>query len=158
MDIIAFRKVKEPFGWMSNMSPHGVGEYRTAEAFFQALRFNDPVIRAEIKAQKSPMAAKMVAKKHADKMIVVPRSPKDLEQMDTVLGIKLQVHPGLEIALERTGDATIIEDCTNRPNESGLFWGAALRDNGVWVGDNRLGKLWMQWRSHLRALKQSLVR
>ena len=45
MNDIAFRKVKEDFGWLGNMSPHIVKYndewYRTAEALFQcnALRW-----------------------------------------------------------------------------------------------------------------------
>jgi len=74
--MIAFKKVKDPYGWLGNMSPHPIGEFRTAEHLFQATRF---------------------------------------------------------------------KDCTNRQNESGLFWGAALKD-GVWVGENQLGKFWMYLR------------
>ncbi len=44
-----------------------------------------------------------------------------------------------------TGDKIIYEDCTHRQHGSGLFWGAGLND-GIWVGENWLGKLWMEAR------------
>lgn len=142
--MIAFKKVKGPYGWLGNMSPHPIGGFRTAEHLFQATRFKDQAIIEEIKAQTSPMAAKMVAKKHLStaELNHAPRSDRDVEAMLGVLRLKLAHNPELAVMLKATGDQTIIEDCTNRQNESGLFWGAALKD-GVWVGENRLGKLWM---------------
>lgn len=147
---IAFRKVREPFGWMSNMSPHPIGEWRTAEALFQAMRFTDPAIREEIRAERSPMGAKMVAKKHAAKMDVVPRSSTDLTLMKAVLLLKIQAHPELKDQLLATGFEEIVEDVTARPNESGLFWGAAKGPDGQWHGTNTLGKMWMELREALR--------
>lgn len=119
--MICFTKVKLPYGWLSNMSPHPVGGYRTAEALFQSCRFKDQKIRDAIAAEKSPMGAKMVAKKHAAQMDVVPRSEWDLKLMRMVLELKLDAHPDLKAALLATGDEEIIEDVTNRPNESGLY-------------------------------------
>lgn len=147
--VIAFRKVKDPYGWLSNMSPHPVKglrldlEFRTAEALFQALRFTDPTVQDLIRAQKSPMAAKMVAKANADKMVVVPRSDSDLNIMRHVIRAKVLQHPALFSALLKTEGHTIIEDTTARPNESGLYWGAARQPDGTWKGMNMLGELWM---------------
>lgn len=160
--IITFKKVRAPYGWMSNMSPHPItvamdlqGQerptYHTAEHLFQCMRFVDPAIKAEIMAPKSPMAAKMVAKKYADKMAFKPRSPWDNLMMESVLRLKLEAHPYLKAELLATGDATIIEDVSSRPNESGLYWGMALINN-EWVGQNVLGKLWMNLRTELSLL------
>lgn len=151
MNVIAFTKVALPYGWLGNMSPYSVvvagKTWRTAEAAFQALRFDakDPV-REEIYAQRSPMGAKMVAKREAARMLITPWSQEDLELMDVVLQLKLRDHPELLVELRNTGDATIIEDCSNRPRGSGLFWGAALQVDGTWNGENHLGKLWMKRR------------
>jgi predicted NAD-dependent protein-ADP-ribosyltransferase YbiA (DUF1768 family) len=41
---------------------HNGQVWPTSEALFQALRFDDPTIREEIRTQKSPMSAKMIAK------------------------------------------------------------------------------------------------
>lgn len=153
MATISFTKVKLPFGWLGNMAPFPItvnGEtWRTAEALFQAMRFDDPTIQQAIRSQTSPMAAKMVAKKHKADMAVVPCSDADVENMLVVLRLKLQQHPDLRAELRATGRATLVEDCTARPNGgSALFWGAA-QQYGVWVGENRLGKLWMRLRDEL---------
>ena len=76
--IIAFTKVALPFGWLGNMAPYPVtygGEaWRTTEALFQALRFEDESIREAIRQEKSPMAVKFIAQRHKSKMVVVPRA------------------------------------------------------------------------------------
>lgn len=152
--MILFKKVNVPAtGWLSNMSPHPINDWRTAEALFQALRFTDPEIQAKIQACKSPMSAKMVAKQHADRMVIKPRSPEDLALMERILAMKIARHPALERALLESGDQEIVEDVSSRQNESGLFWGAVV-ENGVIVrGENHLGKLWMKLRRRLQALK-----
>lgn len=150
---IAFRKVREQYGWMSNMSPHPIQTWRTAEALFQALRFDDIEVKLKIHSERSPMGAKMVAKANADKMVVVPRSEQDLAHMRMVLLMKLHHHPELKQALLATGDEEIVEDVTARPNESGLYWGARYDGEGRWVGTNTLGKMWMDLRDALRSGK-----
>lgn len=154
MQIIAFTKVKAPHGWLGNMAPfpirHAGKTWRTAEALFQALRFDDEAIREEIRSKKSPMGAKFVAKRNKARMVVVPRSQEDLALVEMVLRLKLEQHPKLREMLLETGRAEIIEDATRRPRGSGLFWGAALED-GQWVGENHLGKLWMKVREEVRS-------
>lgn len=149
--MIAFRKVSELHGWLGNMSPHPVEHdgvrWRTTEALFQALRFEDASIREAIRAQKSPMAAKMAAKKHRGKMTVVPRSEEDLRNMRMVLRLKVKQHADLMKALLGTGDDEIVEDTTSRRDD---YWGAALVD-GKWVGGNVLGRMWMDIRAEERA-------
>lgn len=151
--IIAFTKVALPFGWLGNMAPYpvtyGGKAWRTTEALFQALRFEDESIQEAIRQEKSPMAAKMVAKRHKSKMVVVPMGAADLDNMRLVLRLKLQAHPALGRQLLATGGARIVEDCSRRPHGSGLFWGAALRE-GRWVGENWLGRLWEELRASLR--------
>lgn len=154
MEVIAFKKVKDAYGWMSNMSPHpvkGMGlEFRTAEALFQALRFTDQTVIEAIRAEKSPMGAKMVAKANVAKMVITPRSYEDLHSMRYVLRSKVLQHPQLIKELLDTGDQILIEDVTARQNESGLYWGMAKMDSGEWTGQNQLGKLWMGLRAALR--------
>ncbi len=81
MGDISFTDVKGDYGWLGNMSPHIVKYndewYRTAEALFQCMRYEGfPLVQGEIKVAKSPMTAKMVAKRHraliADKTIDQP--------------------------------------------------------------------------------------
>ena len=151
--IIAFTKVALPFGWLGNMAPYpvtyGGKTWRTTEALFQALRFEDESIRESIRQKASPMAAKMIAKKHKASMVVEPMSSADLDNMRLVLRLKLQAHPALRQQLLATGAARLVEDCSRRAKGSGLFWGAARRE-GQWVGENWLGRLWMEVRGSLR--------
>lgn len=148
---IAFTKVKLAHGWLGNMSPHPVTydkiEWRTTEALFQALRFpTNPTIQEAIRREKSPMAAKMVAKRNKAAATVAPGSPQDLTNMRLCLWLKIDQHPDLKKALLDTGDAQIVEDCTSR---KASIWGAK-KINGVWVGENLLGKMWMELRDDLR--------
>lgn len=147
-DDVVIRKVREPYGWLGNMSPHSVGLWRTAEHAFQALRFADTSdVRNQIMEATSPMDAKRIAKEHVIEMIVQPRSERDLANMRRILGLKLEQHPLLMEALRATGTRRIVEDCTARANDSGLFWGVARQADGTWHGMNMLGVLWMELRS-----------
>lgn len=153
MSTISFTKVKLPYGWLSNMSPHpleykGV-TYRTAEALFQALRFDDESLRELIRAEKSPMAAKFKAKSFIEKAVIEPRSDEDLDNMRFVIRLKMAQHLDLAKGLVGTRDSEIVEDCTKRQGGSGLFWGAALQEDGSWEGENWLGKLYMELRDEI---------
>jgi ribA/ribD-fused uncharacterized protein len=167
MSEISFTKVDLPYGWLGNMSPHVVKYqnkwYRTTEALFQTMRYEGfPEVQEEIRDAKSPMTAKMKAKKHKalidGRETPVEREAKDLERMRTCLLLKLAEHPVLKRHLLATKDATIIEDCSSRPRGSGLFWGMARiesrREDGSiaveWKGRNELGKLWMALREELK--------
>lgn len=152
MKTIGFTKVALPYGWLGNMSPHPVQfegqEWRTAEALFQSLRFQDPEIREEIRSQKSPMGAKFVAKKHRSKMQVQPLSNQDLENMRRCVRLKLEFNPQLVDLLKETQDLLIYEDVSSRMRGNNLFWGASFQE-GELIGENQLGKIWMQIRSSL---------
>lgn len=152
MNDIVIGKVKDEGGCWGNMAPYPVifngKRWLTSEALFQAMRFADDEIREAIRNEKSPMGAKMKAKKNKEKMVVTPMSEADLDNMRLVLRLKVEQHPELQEMLLETGDAFMVEDCTRRQRGSGLFWGAALID-GSWVGKNWLGKLWMELRDEL---------
>lgn len=155
MTEIAFTKVRLPFGWLGNMAPYPVVyqdvRWPTTEHLFQALRFmSDDPVRELIRQKLSPMAAKFEAKSYIGKMVIAPRTDADVENMRMVVGLKLRSYADLQKSLKETGDATIIEDCSARPNHSGLFWGAAKDYNEAkWTGQNMLGRIWMDLRSAL---------
>lgn len=152
---IAFTKVRLPYGWLGNMAPspiwHQGQRWRTSEALFQALRFNDRAIREEIRGEASPMAAKFVAKREREMMVVVPQSDLDVANMEMVLRLKLEQHRELREMLRDTSDAPLIEDCSRRPRGSALFWGAAWKA-GTWTGENVVGRIWMKVREEIRGL------
>jgi predicted NAD-dependent protein-ADP-ribosyltransferase YbiA (DUF1768 family) len=119
-------------------------KYRTAEALFQALRFPDhPDVQSEIQEAKSPMTAKMKARKNRK---LLGRGEKwdeaedDIPRMKMVLQLKLEKHPELKQKLLDTGDAIIGEDCTTHDKESARWWGMVYKD-GRWIGENVFGKI-----------------
>jgi len=164
MSDVIIRKVKEVNGWLGNMSKHPVQHeekwWLTAEALFQALRFpmdavNDKGenIRELIRAQKSPMTAKLKAKARAirDQRNIIPMEDEDLKNMRMVLRLKFKCNCNpLERDLLATGDRLIVEDCSKRPRGSGLFWGAQRLADGTWGGKNKLGQLLMELRTEIR--------
>lgn len=154
MDVISFTKVSLPYGWLGNMSPYPINfngkVWRTSEALFQALRFKDEEIQELIRNEKSPMGAKMIMKSKTEYIILEKHGTKDLLNMKMCIKLKLVQHPNLVKELIDTGDKIIIEDVTKRGSSGGnLFWGAMLVENEDgfhWVGNNALGKLWMEIR------------
>ena len=102
MSPIFIRKVNCPhYGWLSNMSPYRIviGDifWRTAEAYFQSLRFApDDSIREKIRMEKSPMGAKRVAKQNASRMVVEPMSEQDVENMRLTLRLKFKCNQNPE--------------------------------------------------------------
>src|ERR1035437_6957284 len=155
--LIRVNRVKDEFGELSLMSPHSViyNEimFRTCEALFQWLRFvGFPDIQWEIWEQKSPMGAKMKARKHRHRLNRGEKwdqAPEDITLMKKCILLKLEQHPELKDKLIKTGSATIIEDCTSHDRESARFWGMVDR-KGEWLGENNLGRLWMEIRNDLR--------
>lgn len=154
MSVITFTKTSLPYGWLGNMSPYPI-EYngktwRTTEALFQALRFDDEQIQTLIREEKSPMSAKLVAKSNIGFMAIEQLSIADIDNMILCLRLKIEQHPELKQQLLDTGDALIIEDVTKRGDKgSNLFWGAMLV-NGQWVGKNTLGMLWGELRKEIK--------
>jgi predicted NAD-dependent protein-ADP-ribosyltransferase YbiA (DUF1768 family) len=149
-NIISFKSINGPYGWLSNMSRHPVEwggvEWQTTEHLFQALRFPEaPLIREEIRAQYGGMRAKMFSKKNQVLRSVAPRSEEDLRNMKSVLALKASKHDEVMMDLRATGDKILIEDVSNRPTKQNLFWGMKL-ENGFWIGQNKLGTLWMKVR------------
>lgn len=151
--MVTFTKVVLPYGWLGNMAPYPVKhdgkDWPTAEALFQAFRFLDPAIKEAIREANSPFQAKLIAKAHRGEMVVVERSEQDVENMRLVLRLKVEQYPELAQQLLSTADDLIIEDATSHPGGSAKFWGQ-VRKGEEWIGENRLGRLWMELRDELR--------
>lgn len=146
---IAFTKVVGKFGWLGNMSPHPVKmagvKWRTAEHAFQALRL--PVghpFRNYLNTIKSPLFMKHELRKHRKDFLYEECSYEDVEIMRWVTEEKL-IQNKLRSKLRLTEGQLIVEDVSLRNRGNNLFWGAAFID-GEWVGENQLGKLWMEHR------------
>lgn len=163
MEAIKFTKVKLPFGWLGNMSPYPIQydgkEWRTTEALFQAMRFNDDELKERIRAEKSPMGCKfkmkaivkeLEANGELHKRHIEPLSEADVANMEICVKLKIEQYPELKKQLLETGDTPIYEDVTARGSRgTNLFWGAMLVD-GKWIGQNTLGKVWEKVRKEIQ--------
>ena len=158
MKSIWFKKVAEEFGWMGNMAPYPIkfdGKvWLTSEALFQSMRFDDDNVKEIIRGEKSPMGAKMKAKKNRDQMVVVPMSELDVENMRKCVKMKFDAHPQLKRQLMNTKDSLIYEDIGNRNGERHKFWGAKKWSESEGDGNNMMGKILMDLREeYLKEIK-----
>lgn len=148
-EVVSFTKVALEYGWLGNMFRSPISEggeiWLTSEALFQSKRFDDPMIKELIRNEKSPMRAKMKAKKNQDQMIIVPRSEEDVELMRKVVKMKFDQNPVLKSKLKELKGRVIVEDIGNRKGDRHLFWGAKLV-NDEWVGENWMGTILMDLR------------
>lgn len=140
---IKFKFVNAPYGFLSNFSPHPVtyeGKlYKTSEALYQALKFNEPSVREVIRACLTPKDAAMYGRSHGGM-----RSDWDqvkLDMMRMVIRLKVEQHPFIKTALLATENEVLIED-----SNKDTYWGQ--KPDGT--GANWLGQLWMELRNELR--------
>jgi ribA/ribD-fused uncharacterized protein len=157
---IWFKKIEEPNGWMGNMAPYPItynGQvWLTSEALFQSMRFNDPLIKEIIREDKSPMSAKMKAKRkiYRPQRIITPMSPQDIANMEACVLLKFQQHPEIARLLMATGNHHIYEDASNRKGVSALFWGVHRDPKNPIIpinGINMMGDILMKVRAILQA-------
>lgn len=148
---VTFRKTSEEWGGFSNMAagfPIVINdvEWRTSEALYQALRFPDfPEVQDLIRAEKSPMAAKMVSKPHR-----LQSSRKDwddvrIDLMYWSLRVKLVCNfQRFGDLLRKSRNAEIVEN-----SSKDRFWGAVPVNEDYLQGQNVLGvliaKLRQEW-------------
>ena len=158
MKNVWFKKVAEEYGWMGNMAPYPIkynGKvWLTSEALFQSMRYDDDSVKEIIRGEKSPMGAKMKAKKNRDQMVVVPMSELDVENMRKCVKMKFDAHPQLKRQLMNTKDSFIYEDIGNRNGERHKFWGAKKLSESEGAGNNMMGKILMDLREeYLKEIK-----
>ena len=153
--VIEFTKVDLPYGWLGNMFPAPIkydGKvWKTSEALFQALRYDDPEIKEIIRNEKSPLVAKWKAnsKVNTPKMVVERMGEKDLENMKLVVRLKFDQNPVLKLKLKVTGDHILVENVLEKKEARHLFWGMR-KVNGEWVGNNMMGKILMELREEYK--------
>lgn len=148
-DSCFFRKTRESFGGLSNMSTdyqievNGV-KIPTIEALYQACRYPHlPEVQTLIIDQRSPMTAKMKSKSYYDK------SRSDWEEIKVTvmrwcLRIKLAQHFfKFGRLLEATLGKNIVEE-----SRRDRFWGAQRTDTNELHGVNALGRLLMELRQN----------
>lgn len=149
-DSVLFRKTSDEFGGLSNMAPSfplfvaGV-RVRTSEALYQACRYPHlPDVQRLIIEQTSPMTAKMKSKPYRS------QSREDWESikfkiMRWCLRVKLAENwETFGDLLLATGRLPIVEE-----SSKDAYWGAIHIGDGVYRGENVLGRLLMRLRERL---------
>lgn len=145
-------KVSDTFGGLSNMAggyPLTINGIRveSSEALYQACRFpHHPDWQEEIIIQRSPMAAKMKAKKDGRRKDISREDWGEiqLDLMRWVLKVKLAQHyKRISSLLLQTGDRPIVEK-----SRKDTYWGAVEKkeEEGQLHGCNQLGQLLMELR------------
>lgn len=143
-ECLVFCKTREEGGWCSNMAGGyliGVNDKRvlTSEALYQTFRFpHRPDIQQEIIACRSPMAAKMVAKKYRDHT----RSDWDNVRVGAMwwsLLAKLACNPDRFGNRLNGSTGKLLVEKSHKDD----FWGTKLQPDGTLKGRNVLGILLM---------------
>jgi N-glycosidase YbiA len=142
---IYFYSRGEAYEELSNFSWHGFkldGKYwKTSEHYFQAMKFEGTDYETKVREAATPKAAAEMGRRRDWPMRKDWESIKDDVMRRAVL-TKFQTHAELKELLLSTGDEEIIE---NAPSD--YYWGCG-KDG---TGKNKLGKILMEVRNHLRA-------
>lgn len=133
---------KDEYRWLSNFAPVVVemswSEYPSVEHAYQASKTHDPLLRKKI-----VMSTAVDAKRMGPKVDNDWRAEIGIKVMYDLLLQKFSQEPYRSLLLA-TGDAYIEE--TNWWHD--VFWGVC---GGV--GENRLGKMIMEIRTHLQSIQ-----
>ena len=144
MNRIAFYKVSESYGELSNFAPFPVEidgtVWPTTEHYFQAQKFPGTPRAEAIRRAVSPMIAARMGRSRQYPLRPDWEQVKNEIMYSTVLA-KFTQNDALRELLLATGDAEIVE---HTKNDS--YWG----DGGNGSGRNELGKILMRVREELR--------
>ncbi len=144
---IRFYHSDQPWGELSNFSPHAVfldgNVWPTVEHFYQAQKFTEAEYREYIRSSATPTRAKQRAyERSAVRLREDWESVKEQVMLEG-LRAKFEQHPDLRDRLVQSGDRLLVEH-----SDQDAYWG----DGGDGTGLNRLGCLLMQVRSEIRKL------
>lgn len=114
--------------------------YPTAEHIYQSEKFVNKEIVEQIRTAASPYEAKILAHTFSVERVASWDAVK-IDVMRSVLYQKAKQHQFVSEALLRSLDTALVED-----SPTDLFWGAGASG----MGENNLGKLWMEVRESLR--------
>jgi len=141
---ILFYLKRDPFGWLSNFSPHAIEMngriWPTVEHYYQAQKFAGTPFEEQIRQAPNPLTSKTLAN-DGSHPIRLDWDAVKLDIMRRAVLRKFETHPDLREALLQTGEQVLIEDAPDDP-----FWGRGADGTGA----NHLGKILMQLRSLLR--------
>lgn len=116
--------------------------YMSVEHYYQAMKFNDPKIRKQIREAFSPFLAKKIAHKN-EALIRKDWDNIKLDIMEKGVRAKFMQNEYLKKKLLQTGNVCLEEG--NTWND--LFWGKSLKTG---KGQNHLGKILMKVRQEIK--------
>lgn len=123
--------------------------YPTVEHAYHALRYNESVIREEIRNARSPYLAWSISQKH--KSHQRPDFPeRKVMVMKELCRLKVKQHVDVRESLLRTGTQRIVKHIVAGPRSDG-FWD----DGGDGSGKNTTGIIWMELRDEFQPQKRS---
>jgi predicted NAD-dependent protein-ADP-ribosyltransferase YbiA (DUF1768 family) len=160
---IYFKGVNSYFGWLNMMHPCSLkyeGDiYGSAEALYQALRFEKGAFRERIhKATSADYSLQEVTKimnelrKKGDmhRRIVEPCSEEDLKNMEMCIRLRVTTIPETAYALLKTVGRNIVQGYTsNSQRPEALFRGVIEQEDGTRIGENWVGKIWVKLREEM---------
>ncbi len=148
---IYFYKVENPYGYLSNFSPHSIyldgADWSTVEHYYQAQKFvgspNEFVIPL-IAAAPTPEAAAALGR---DRTLILRSDWEQVKRtiMRSAVLQKFMSHRDIQQQLLATGDETLVEDS---PRD--YYWGCGADR----TGHNYLGKILMNVRQEIRVRLQ----
>lgn len=167
MNVVKIGKSKEEWGWMGNMGKcelvYKEKRWKSSEGVFISMRFKDEELIEMLRMEDDGgMRVKMISKKYKDRMVIERCSEEDVKNMRKVLRLKIESYDWMREELMGSGERFIYEDVSNRKSGgNNLFWGGYFENGiemingklcgmGEFVGENMLGKLWMELRDELR--------
>lgn len=141
-------KFRNDYFFLSNFYPCqlrvGGVLYTTSEHLYQASKTKRKIEKMLIASADTPGEAKKLGKKIA---IIDGFDSKKFSIMESIIRLKFYGNDNLREMLLQTGDEQLIEGNT----WGDTYWGCVLRD-GIWVGENNLGKILMSTRNELKLL------
>lgn len=143
-ETIYFYSLKGPYGAFSNFSAHPIDldghVWPTSEHYFQAMKFLDPAIQAQVRRRSSPGRAALMGRRRDLPLRADWEEVKEAIML-AALRAKFAQHEDCRALLLGTGKALLVEH-TARDR----YWA----DGGDGSGKNRLGILLMQVRGEIR--------
>lgn len=152
--VIAIRRVKDDYGWMGNMGKRKLVEngktYNSSEGLFICKRFNDESIQEYLRTEDNGgMRVKMLSKSYLSDMCIEMCGVEDVNNMRDVIRLKIRTYDFMRDELIRLksvySDVFIYEDVGKRHKKgNNLFWGGYFDSDNNFIGENMLGKIWME--------------
>ncbi len=118
--------------------------YPTIEHAYQCARYDNSEIRKEIREASSAVNAWKTSCKYKDQQKEGFRERK-FETMKSFMRIKLEQHEDVKNALQESGNQIIVKHIISGPPGDGVWDDGADR-----LGENRMGKMWMELRDEIQ--------